>query len=318
MHNSELDNKIICYLGGAMTPDEQRDFEQQALSDASLGKRLALAREMWHSADADRRRQVIESRREEVWQSIAESTTRQHTLRLYVRTAMRIAAIVIPLIVLSIVGYGLMWQRPEKITYTAQADRLTVILPDSSEVTLNSNSQLTYWQDGDQRCAELSGMALFSVHRNEALPFVVSVSDARVEVLGTKFTVENIDNRDRVRVDVEEGLVAFSVGAEQKHLGVNDYATWRNGAMYTGHHTSCQSSWTREVIEFKNALLAGVAYELMSYYPEIKGIRGDLTADTTRVTTSFSHQQLQEVIEELNIHYNEKIAMDNGFLTISD
>ncbi len=72
-------------------------------------------------------------------------------------------------------------------------------------------------------------------------------------------------------------------------------------------------------MQFEDANMQMVVDELLKSYPQIHGVRGNIVADTVRITTSFDNQTLDEVFEELNIHFDKKIALsDDGYLTISD
>ena len=66
----------------------------------------------------------------------------------------------------------------------------TVLLPDQSTVRLNAGSFFTYdaatWDDA--RTVELHGEAFFDVKKN-GVPFTVTTSNSRVQVLGTTFNV---------------------------------------------------------------------------------------------------------------------------------
>jgi transmembrane sensor len=86
--------------------------------------------------------------------------------------------------------------RPVRVT-TAPGEQATITLPDGSSVELNGATALAYprgfgalpFVGPEARRVRLTGEAFFSV-RSASRPFVVKTPDARVEVLGTQFTVE--------------------------------------------------------------------------------------------------------------------------------
>ena len=87
----------------------------------------------------------------------------------------------------------------------------------------------------------------------------------------------------------------------------------------TGDVAPIDSKETAIVINFESASLQTVVDELINKYPQIKGVKGHVTDDTVKITTTFVNQSLDEVFEELNIHFDKKIALSNdGYLTISD
>lgn len=74
-----------------------------------------------------------------------------------------------------------------------------------------------------------------------------------------------------------------------------------------------------DTLVFHDANLQMVVNELKTHYNQIKAVVGNASSDSVLVTTSFVHQPLDEVLEELNYHFNQKLSLDdNGNLTISD
>lgn len=89
---------------------------------------------------------------------------------------------------------------------------LAVDLPDGTHVVLNSGATLAYGPafDTGQRRVRLTGEAFFTVTPDAARPFRVEVSDARVEVVGTRFNVRSWPGSGLTRVAVASGRVRFS------------------------------------------------------------------------------------------------------------
>lgn len=67
-----------------------------------------------------------------------------------------------------------------------------LVLCDGSKIWLNSDSRLRFPDrfGGDQRVVYLEGEAYFEVAHNARKPFIVSVRNMKVEVLGTKFDIK--------------------------------------------------------------------------------------------------------------------------------
>lgn len=96
---------------------------------------------------------------------------------------------------------------PSKYTHT-------FMLPDSSEVTLNANSELRYPTNfnGEEREVFLKGEGYFEVRKKE-IPFVVRTSEVSVKVYGTKFNV-NTNGRDMIETLLVSGSVGVTVGGD--------------------------------------------------------------------------------------------------------
>jgi transmembrane sensor len=92
---------------------------------------------------------------------------------------------------------------------TGRGQQTTVFLPDSSEVMLNHNSELTFRQGlfGNARYGSLSGEAYFRV-RHTGAPFTIETAAGTVRVVGTEFNVRARD--ERVEVAVSQGSVEVS------------------------------------------------------------------------------------------------------------
>ncbi|MDR0680487.1 MAG: FecR domain-containing protein [Dysgonamonadaceae bacterium] len=85
----------------------------------------------------------------------------------------------------------------------------SLILPDSSEVHLNSGSILVYPQHfGKTRNVYLSGEAYFSVVHNDKQPFIVTASDLEIEVLGTVFNVSSYIDSENSSATLEQGKIS--------------------------------------------------------------------------------------------------------------
>ncbi len=313
----EQQDRIIAYVLGISSEDERQRFESELQQSKELQEGLKAVREAWPRSKQIAKAQQIEARKEDAWRAIQGKTTHKVRTISLGTVAYRVAAAVLALIALGTVIYMNMAQ-PDA-TYMAGVERVTVTLPDESQVILGEGSMLTFKQKANgERVAELKGLAHFSVKHDEEHPFVVKAGDGCVRVLGTKFTVENIAERNRVHVEVEDGLVRFDADGQSELLSAQHYATLTDDAMVCGEHSVGKVDWASQTLVFKGAKLESIVEDLMAVYPEIKGVRGECNDDSTLVSTIFSHQPLGEVIDELNIHFDEKIALDNGFLVISD
>lgn len=74
---------------------------------------------------------------------------------------------------------------------TGAKEQKTIVLPDGTEVILNSASVVNYTSNFNQQNRQITfqGEALFNVATNTELPFVVQVGDYNVTVLGTQFNL---------------------------------------------------------------------------------------------------------------------------------
>jgi transmembrane sensor len=85
---------------------------------------------------------------------------------------------------------------------------LTDTLPDGSMITLNKNSSIEYnskFTKGDKRSVKLKGEAFFTVTPDKKKPFIITVNDIQVKVVGTSFNIKTISGQ--TEVIVKKGIV---------------------------------------------------------------------------------------------------------------
>lgn len=188
-------------------------------------------------------------------QSAKEKVSRSVSLRRIMIEVVKIAAVV-----LLVFGSQLIWDKrggEDETTplyqtiYVPAGQRAELLLPDSTKVWLNAHSKLVYPIAflKDSRSVELDGEAYFEVKRNEAAPFIVKTSKARIRVLGTEFNVIDYREEKDFEVSLLKGRVELGadgqsgsylmkpgervVGEAGKFVSSNiqdpDYFKWREG-----------------------------------------------------------------------------------------
>ncbi len=232
----------------------------------------------------------------------------------------RIAAIILPFIILSSLGY-LYWNVPGfgRLTSFKSNNKIEhLVLPDSSVVVLNKNSEVVYnksiaSQDLREIC--LKGEAFFEVVHNDTR-FVVNVQNTKVSVLGTKFNVNQLE--DKLFVSVVSGKVAVDAYKKQVELTKGERAVVSKGNLQEENLNLNDLYWNSRVLKFEQATLKEICEDLKNAFPEIKKIVISGKEIKTKVTTTFTDQSLTDIIEELEIHFNKKITYNGSVLTISD
>ncbi len=140
----------------------------------------------------------------------------------------KVAAVLTPLLVIGIVAMLLVPLKPDLneeqylSVITAENERATVILPDGTDVVLNSDTRLSYnpgFTKDSIRSVSLVGEAYFNVAKDTVRPFVISLDDISVRVLGTSFNVRNFPYESNVEIALEEGKVELSTHGE--HIILN-------------------------------------------------------------------------------------------------
>lgn len=121
-----------------------------------------------------------------------------------------------------LLGWGLYTIRPATPDPLKQAKgsevlsragaRTKLVLPDGTQVWLNSSSRLKYIHnfDGPFREVELEGEAYFDVVKDPDRPFIVHTSAIDVKVLGTAFTVKSYPLDETIETTLLRGSIEVS------------------------------------------------------------------------------------------------------------
>jgi len=144
-------------------------------------------------------------------------------------------------------------------TSTPRGVKTEILLPDSTHVTLNSGSTLSYPAkfSGKTREVLLSGEGYFEVEHNQRHPFIISTGGIKIKVLGTHFNVRNYNEESILSTTLLEGSISILTGNpssgnksmvmkpnEQYILNKSSgksslmkvdgslYANWRQGQLY--------------------------------------------------------------------------------------
>lgn len=99
--------------------------------------------------------------------------------------------------------------------YTEKGVKAKVILPDSSQVWLNSESRIIYPDKfiGSTREIEFSGEAFFDVKKNPSLPMMIKTNkDFIVRVLGTSFNLKSYENDESATTTLYTGIIDIISG----------------------------------------------------------------------------------------------------------
>ena len=153
--------------------------------------------------------------------------------------------------------------------------RLNIVLPDGSDVWLNSGTSFSYPSafSRKNRIVELDGEAYFDVARDELCPFIVHTSKYDVKVLGTVFNVEAYSNKKNFSASLVEGAVQISragkastepavvlKASEQAYIGSDGKLEVRP---FTEDNTV---SWKDGLLIFRNKTLGEILDDFRNFY----------------------------------------------------
>ncbi|MDY6254815.1 MAG: DUF4974 domain-containing protein, partial [Bacteroidales bacterium] len=187
----------------------------------------------------------------------------------------------------------------------AYAEVRTILLPDSTEVTLNRYSTLTcpVRFKGKNRNVSLSGEAYFEVRKDARHPFIVQADEVEVKVLGTHFNLEAYPDDPEIKTTLLEGAVAVTSPGGVARLSPNEAAVYsrsvRRLSTIRTKKTNPEIAWRQGDFVFDNEPLREIARKLSHAFDTPIIIQDDSLADY-RIRARFSSQEtLDEMLSLL-------------------
>lgn len=187
---------------------------------------------------------------------------------------------------------------------------LDVLLPDSTEIWLNSGSTISYPQNlkhAALRTVKLKGEAFFKVKRDPRHPFVVHSLNLQTRVLGTSFNIRDWAGHN-AEVTVLTGKVAVSKGAAGSssaaiHLLPGQKALYEVNSsrlsLQNADEAALATSWITGKMVFEQAPLKEV-FETISRRYAVQLIAADSYKDC-KLTANFNNVSLTEVLKTLRM-----------------
>lgn len=153
---------------------------------------------------------------------------------------------------------------------TSYGERKQILLPDGTQLTLNSCSHVRYPNNfmGEERKIELEGEGYFQVHRNEKQAFIVSTRRFNVRVLGTCFDIKSYSSDEVVSVEVESGKVQVDLPEAMMRLKGKEQVLINtiSGEYSKRREDRPVAIWKKGGLRFNSTPIRDVAKELERVY----------------------------------------------------
>ena len=187
-----------------------------------------------------------------------------------------------------------------------------VLLPDGSNVILNSGSVLRYpsmFISDEARVVEFEGEAYFDVAKDEERIFVVKTSsDERIEVYGTEFNLDAYPGRNSITTLVE-GSISFCYsdmkGNDEKIMMTPNHKLEFNHAsgIISMMETSCQAetAWKDNKILLDRTSMADILEILSKRYDVDFVVRDTTVSNMTFSGGIITMNRLEHLLESLSI-----------------
>jgi len=316
---SHIDEKTIAkYLSGEANATEINELmDWMDSSDENLEEFIRYEK-LWAESSA---RKPFNAQK--AWSKVNRRISKKkRRFNTYYLSAAAVAAIII---IVSFVQFfnTKLSVKSSQFAIASTTSALTSTLPDGSFVLLSKHSKIEYAFDSQKqvRLAKLSGKAFFSVKRDTKRRFIVEANRGGVEVLGTKFSMNEMKNKD-VMVYVLSGKVkVFLVRAPKDTLSLiitngekalimasNDTII-KQVQKIPASYTVNKTYNINKTITFRNMYLPAVMAKLEKYYSV--NIKIDDSVDKKLCfSSSFKNNSLNEILtvitQTLNLDYTKK------------
>ncbi|MBT1696088.1 FecR domain-containing protein [Fulvivirgaceae bacterium PWU4] len=319
--NTEMNNSfghidpelLVRLLAGECTEQERQTVDRWLEADPANRTYFKELSTLWNTSEPPGSFQKewlkedwrkVQSRIDEIRIKLPNKVAKQRSL---VYTLARLAAVIVLGIGIYFFARQLSSETPLQKTI-ASAGMTTLILPDGSKVSLNTNAKLTYPEtfDTENREVTLQGEAFFEITPDVKKPFLIRTDNVTTEVVGTSFSVNS--NTSRVVVTVVTGKVMLY---EDRHSAIamiaGEQGVYNDKILEKRINTDLNFlSWKTNILTFQNTPLTKVVDDLNRHYGRQLRIASD-TLEHCTLTSTFQHQTLEEILRELQVLFSIEI-----------
>ena len=309
---------IAKYLSGEANATEIKELiDWMESSDENLEEFIRYEK-LWFESSVHKPFNV-----QKAWSKVSRRISqKKRRFNLYYLTA--VAAAIVIFIVVSIPFFNkhTATSSPEFAVASANSALMST-LPDGSSALLSKHSKIEYTFDTQKqiRLTKLSGKAFFNVKRDIKHRFIVEANRGGVEVLGTKFSVNEKKNNDvmvyvlsgRVKVFLarahKDTLSLIITNGEKAVIKASSDTIMKLTKNVLVSHVTNKIFKVHKIITFKNRDLPTIMAKLeRSYSAKIK--IDDAVDKKLCFSSSFKDNSLNEILtvitQTLNLDYTKK------------
>jgi len=213
------------------------------------------------------------------WQKLMLKVNTPPKQNIFRTTYFRLSVAAAVLALVFMAGMGLenrFFKSSAKVTYTKivapEGNKTQVVLPDSTCVWLNSGSELQYASDysAKNRKVSMKGECFFDVVKDPAHPFVVQGTKFQVRVFGTRFNVNEDDQKNTADVTLISGQVqVFNLDNKPvSELTPGQQLVYNQGIYHVqkAENMEALTAWLNNMLIFDNQPFEEVIHYLDKWY----------------------------------------------------
>ena len=306
------------HLLGETSSEEDLAVKRWQEEDASHHDYYRQLQQIWESSKAIAAESAVDEN--EAWenfqQRIAKEKENAPVIKKNRFSWMKVAASVVLLIGISFVTYLIVNKKTAVKELIAKTDQNVLIdtLSDGSVVTLNKKSSIAYPNKFNRNTREitLKGEAFFNVAPDKKKPFIITVNDVQVTVVGTSFNVKN--ENGKTEVIVETGVVRITKNGKTTELGAGEklVVADKDGAVVKEEVTDKLYNYYRskEFVCDDTPLWKLVEVLNDAYNSNIVIAKKELS--NLRINTTFNNESLDKVLEVIHLTFDINVIKSNG------
>lgn len=216
MKKDNTSNIVKRFVAGRFSPETEEKVQEWFINEQNEEEKRLASFDFWNEADSEPDGDAYAAL-EKVNRRIGYP---RKPVPLYKRLIW-VAAVLIPVL---LIGGGYLYYTYLQDGYVevvaAYGEDKHLVLPDASEVWLNSGTTIRYpkKRDADRRLIYLEGEAYFSVKKDASRVFIVKTDGVVVQVLGTEFNVKAYPDEEKIVTTLVKGKVEVYVNADKPLL----------------------------------------------------------------------------------------------------
>ncbi len=324
---NEYLEKLLSGEMGAAEKERLRFYISLGFRDNKLDE---LMQQHWEGIEQEKFEQndlSLQQLKEKIWSKISNIEDKQKRLVDWKTYLVRIAAVLfLPLLISSVYLFYLLnqnnlmdGQSAMQQVFATPGSRVHFILPDKSEVWLNSGSTLEYPVDFNtkkQRKVKLNGQGYFNVSHDKKHPFIVETGELNIKVLGTSFDVSTYTNDQFISSTLEEGSIELldSQGKEIVRLDPGQKAMLDKETHKLSIEkidTRLTTSWKDGKLIFKNTPLNEVAKQMERWFNCSIHVSPELLSSDILYTATIQNETLGEVLKMIELSTSVTTRIEN-------
>ena len=304
------DDLLVKHLLGEASPDEEKAVNGWMNESPANREYYSQFKKIWDQSKTLAAESNLDVNK--AWERFQHRVaTQNESPKIFKRNRfswMRIAASVILVVGLGVITYFLVNQTTEAKEMIAQSGQNILVdtLPDGSVITLNKKSTITYPSKfkGNTRDIALKGEAFFNVKPDKKKPFIISVNNVEVTVVGTSFNIKS--ENGNTEVVVETGIVRVTKSGKTVELIAGEKIVMPAGDSMATKEAVTDKLYnyyrTKQFVCDDTPLWKLVQVLNEAYDANI--VIGSKELNDKKLTTTFNNESLDQVLEVIHLTFD--------------